>query len=1100
MGTNGSNTPNRPNNLKQTPIPVVPRTMKIVNPDGTPTRSGQLLLEQLQAAVSTAGGGGGGGGQEGDATGPVTGFTSAAEVGVRYTSMLDRMVHMTVGFVPIVPTPQSVTYLISPDNGATWIWIGSQRMLKAGQMLKVDRLAPGQNSIWKVAAVAGNLGGDPTPIADADLETLYPGAVRSNPFNVAGLATPAPSSGIQATIGSCTDQVRADGSHYGLIPGVVYTDPPASNAFFVRITVTNLDAAKNVIVAEQPYGGTQITGGQHTIADLLVTYIPGLAYIRFQFYVANRNSQGAGDFTNPATNTLQNVFFNGSSTTAQFYDVPISIPPDPGGGGEPPFNIISVTASEVGPKYQDVEAGLHTTIGVVPVIDVDYTSPRTVTIWFDFGNGEIVWQGWYSLTAAGEVVRIGDSTLGTDGVRKSGDIWVPANVAQGNWIVYCAPNRIDKGVDAKSYKHSTFTVTPVTACLPNGTTAAQFVPDPDTGDPIEYSLWDPGIWYWQYYELTWTPPNIATDPNFWFTMITIQKGAVIGGVWTPAPDSEGVDEQPTLFHGRVHDQVMQLPGLANDQVSVLKKFGTKPATWVIPVAQNPDMTPNPFRTFRFWLYNVSRLGTDTSGSGGAGTYTLQVSCWPGGADHYDLIPVPKNGTLDIRAANPATIVLPLTGGNGQPLTVEPGSIGSSYLGPQSVQAVNMAAGAITVANDALAAEVVIDPKIKSVGINKVTYGTSVFAGDVVLSRGIGSPIIYLKNATSGSDPRQNPTGIYLFGQSDASTGTTGLTTQPYVVVQSTAIGLFQGGTAANPGGSMILNAGAGAITIYSVNGDTTHPYFTVNATGLSLVNGVNSFAVNSNAMTFLDTGNHNRIDINSAGIRIVNGLDASNLPASNANQIILTPGTTGGLQLIYAGVPCVTLNSSGVTVSNGGTASVQIFPNSVIITNGSLSSPVINGGSLTITTAQGTVSITNTTSGVQVSDGGSNVSRVTYSVIAIYSGSIGSEISPNAIIAGRFAPLAIGLNSTDGSMHIGSKTVIDSNQIWREGVQCLDHIIGNDFGISNVSFGWPQTAASGSPVPPGGYGPGLPQGTVRTFVTGDGRTAYVSGGLILNVI
>jgi hypothetical protein len=34
------------NNLKQSPIPVVPRTMQLVNPDGTVTRSGQLLLEQ----------------------------------------------------------------------------------------------------------------------------------------------------------------------------------------------------------------------------------------------------------------------------------------------------------------------------------------------------------------------------------------------------------------------------------------------------------------------------------------------------------------------------------------------------------------------------------------------------------------------------------------------------------------------------------------------------------------------------------------------------------------------------------------------------------------------------------------------------------------------------------------------------------------------------------------------------------------------------------------------------------------------------------------------------------------------------------------------
>jgi hypothetical protein len=42
-------------NVKQTPIPVVPRTMKIVNPDGTPTRSGQLLLQQLQASSTIFG-------------------------------------------------------------------------------------------------------------------------------------------------------------------------------------------------------------------------------------------------------------------------------------------------------------------------------------------------------------------------------------------------------------------------------------------------------------------------------------------------------------------------------------------------------------------------------------------------------------------------------------------------------------------------------------------------------------------------------------------------------------------------------------------------------------------------------------------------------------------------------------------------------------------------------------------------------------------------------------------------------------------------------------------------------------------------------------
>lgn len=42
-------------NLKQTPIPVVPRTMQIVNSDGTVTRSGQLLLQQLQASDALQG-------------------------------------------------------------------------------------------------------------------------------------------------------------------------------------------------------------------------------------------------------------------------------------------------------------------------------------------------------------------------------------------------------------------------------------------------------------------------------------------------------------------------------------------------------------------------------------------------------------------------------------------------------------------------------------------------------------------------------------------------------------------------------------------------------------------------------------------------------------------------------------------------------------------------------------------------------------------------------------------------------------------------------------------------------------------------------------
>lgn len=43
------------NNLKQSPIPVVPSTLQLVNSDGTVTRSGKLLLQQLQPATTIQG-------------------------------------------------------------------------------------------------------------------------------------------------------------------------------------------------------------------------------------------------------------------------------------------------------------------------------------------------------------------------------------------------------------------------------------------------------------------------------------------------------------------------------------------------------------------------------------------------------------------------------------------------------------------------------------------------------------------------------------------------------------------------------------------------------------------------------------------------------------------------------------------------------------------------------------------------------------------------------------------------------------------------------------------------------------------------------------
>ena len=107
----------------------------------------------------------------------------------------------------------------------------------------------------------------------------------------------------------------------------------------------------------------------------------------------------------------------------------------------------------------------------------------------------------------------------------------------------------------------------------------------------------------------------------------------------------------------------------------------------------------------------------------------------------------------------------------------------------------------------------VDGNVNDVNISKVTAGTQIFTGDLILSRGISLPSIDLSNQ-----------GIALYGQADAASGATGLLTKPYIVIKNNAIALQQGGTTANPGGSVLVDAANSAVTIYNVAGDLTKPY------------------------------------------------------------------------------------------------------------------------------------------------------------------------------------------------------------------------------------------------------------------------------------
>src|SRR6185295_5496045 len=61
-------------------------------------------------------------------------------------------------------------------------------------------------------------------------------------------------------------------------------------------------------------------------------------------------------------------------------------------------------------------------------------------------------------------------------------------------------------------------------------------------------------------------------------------------------------------------------------------------------------------------------GTDSSGSGGSGTHSLQNVAW-GGQDHGTLVPVAPGHILDLRNANRFGLADALGGGNGLPIKV-----------------------------------------------------------------------------------------------------------------------------------------------------------------------------------------------------------------------------------------------------------------------------------------------------------------------------------------------------------------------------------------------------------------------------------------------
>jgi hypothetical protein len=156
---------------------------------------------------------------------------------------------------------------------------------------------------------------------------LPAGAVVSPAFLVQPLTLPQPTdittltvpAGTSGLIANPYNTQNSDGAQYYAIPTITYNDTGATgdpNAFFVRITATDLDSSHNPIGPEQAFAGTQVSqaGQTQTFGPLIGAYgnvgygytrTGNLGYVRLKVYVSNRVDQTTTAWSNALASTLQ---------------------------------------------------------------------------------------------------------------------------------------------------------------------------------------------------------------------------------------------------------------------------------------------------------------------------------------------------------------------------------------------------------------------------------------------------------------------------------------------------------------------------------------------------------------------------------------------------------------------------------------------------------------------------------------------------------------------------------------------------------------------------------------------------------------------------
>jgi len=191
-----------------------------------------------------------------------------------------------------------------------------------------------------------------------------------------------------------------------------------------------------------------------------------------------------------------------------------------------PASLTSLSVTErTDLRYSDQNGSLHTVLDFSPT-PANGQFPMVVTLWVDRNDGNgWEWQGTFTVDTGSPTIELGQRTFGADGSPVDGPYWVPTDPTQVNWKAAAIAGAVNQtATPPDGYVQTAFTVQPVGLSPSNSLSNAFFLPNPASGDNRVYRLNEPGIWIWDFWELDWDEPTFATDPNYWFSSVTVQKG------------------------------------------------------------------------------------------------------------------------------------------------------------------------------------------------------------------------------------------------------------------------------------------------------------------------------------------------------------------------------------------------------------------------------------------------------------------------------------------------------------------------------------------------------------------------------------------------